>query len=81
MSTEYDARPGRRSGPVPLTASAETAPSAMLAEGPTFARLVGFVGLFLLVLGAVVIISTRAARPAVGARGARASCSPRSAWR
>jgi ABC-type transport system involved in multi-copper enzyme maturation permease subunit len=41
----------------------ETAPSAMLAEGPTFARFVGFVGLFLLVLGAVVVISTRAVGP------------------
>jgi hypothetical protein len=44
-------------------AVAETAPSAMLAEGPAFARLVGFVGLFLLVLGAVVVISTRAVGP------------------
>lgn len=42
---------------------AETAPSAVIAEGPAFARLVGFVGLFLLVLGAVVIISTRAVGP------------------
>ena len=39
---------------------AETAPSALAAERPGFARLVGFVGLFLLVLGAVVIIATRA---------------------
>src|SRR6478672_8464080 len=44
-------------------ASIETAPSAMLAEGPTFARLVGFVGLFFLVLGAVVVISTRVLGP------------------
>ncbi len=59
--------------PIPVTApvplggpdgrALETAPSAMLIEGPTFARLVGFVGLFLLVLGAVVVISTRAVGP------------------
>jgi ABC-2 type transport system permease protein len=52
---------------VPLAGPAqpppETPPSALLAEGPTFARLVGFGGLFLLVLGAVVVISTRALGP------------------
>jgi ABC-type transport system involved in multi-copper enzyme maturation permease subunit len=42
---------------------AEAAPSALVEEGPTFARLVGFAGLFLLVLGAVVVISTRALGP------------------
>lgn len=41
----------------------ETAPSAVVAEGPMFARLVGFIGLFLLVLGAVVVITTRAVGP------------------
>lgn len=43
-----------------LRAPAETAPSATKFEGPTFARFVGFVGLFLLVLGAVVVVATRA---------------------
>jgi ABC-2 type transport system permease protein len=46
--------------PVPLTAPAETAPSVMLAEGPATVRLIGFIGLFLVVLAAVVIIATRA---------------------
>jgi ABC-2 type transport system permease protein len=41
----------------------ETAPSAIMVEGPTLARAVGFIGLFLLVLGAVVIITTRAVGP------------------
>jgi ABC-2 type transport system permease protein len=39
--------------------SAETAPSALVVEGPAVIRMIGFVGLFLLVLGAVVIIATR----------------------
>ena len=41
----------------------ETAPSQMIAEGPTFARLVGFMGLFALVLGLVVIITNEALSP------------------
>ena len=41
----------------------ETAPSSLLAEGPTFARAVGFAGLFFLVLGGVVVISTRVLGP------------------
>jgi len=41
----------------------ETAPSAILAEGPTFARAVGFAGLFFFVLGGVVVISTRMLGP------------------
>jgi gliding motility-associated transport system permease protein len=41
----------------------ETAPSAMLVEGPTFARGVGFAGLFFFVLGLVVVISTRMLGP------------------
>jgi ABC-2 type transport system permease protein len=48
--------------PVPLTTSpspAETAPSALVAEGPAVLRMIGFIGLFLFVLGAVVIIATR----------------------
>jgi ABC-type transport system involved in multi-copper enzyme maturation permease subunit len=46
--------------PAPLV---ETAPSALLAQGPAFARVIGFVGLFAAVLGAVVIITTRAVGP------------------
>jgi hypothetical protein len=42
---------------------AETAPSQTLADTPTAARLVGFVGLFFLVLGLVTIISTKALGP------------------
>jgi ABC-type transport system involved in multi-copper enzyme maturation permease subunit len=41
----------------------ETAPSAVVAEGPMFPRLVGFVGLFAFVLGAVVVVTTRAIGP------------------
>ncbi|MBY0460463.1 MAG: hypothetical protein K2V38_24375, partial [Gemmataceae bacterium] len=41
-------------------APVETAPSETRAEGPAFARAVGFVGLFGLVLGAVVVVATRA---------------------
>jgi ABC-2 type transport system permease protein len=55
--------PIRIGGAAPAAAPVETAPSAMLAEGPTFARFVGFIGLFFLVLGAVVVISTRALGP------------------
>ncbi|MBP3957283.1 ABC transporter permease [Gemmata sp. G18] len=43
-----------------LRAPVETAPSAIKFEGPAFARVVGFLGLFLLVLGAVVVVATRA---------------------
>ncbi len=58
--------PPATTDPIPATtggqfrAPAETAPSATRAEGPTFARFVGFIGLFCLVLGAVVVIATRA---------------------
>lgn len=55
-----------RIGPIVATAGpppAETAPSAILVEGPTFARFVGFAGLFFLVLGSVVVVSTRALGP------------------
>jgi ABC-type transport system involved in multi-copper enzyme maturation permease subunit len=41
-------------------APAETAPSAIVAEGPLFARIIGFLGLFLTVLGVVVVATTRA---------------------
>ena len=44
----------------PLRAPVETAPSGTRIEGPAFARIVGFLGLFLLVLGAVVVVATRA---------------------
>ena len=49
--------------PIPAARPVETAPSAILAEGPALARAVGFIGLFLLVLGAVVVITTRAVGP------------------
>jgi len=53
--------------PIPLGVHSgspvETAPSAMLADGPTFARLIGFVGLVLVVLGMAAVISTRALGP------------------
>lgn len=38
----------------------ETAPSATISQGPTLARVVGFIGLFLTVLGVVVVGTTRA---------------------
>src|SRR4051812_40941345 len=47
----------------PPAAPVETAPSAIVAEGPTMARAIGFTGLFLLVLGGVVVITTRAVGP------------------
>ncbi len=43
--------------------NAETAPSQTMVEGPGFARIVGFVGLFALVLGSVVIITNIALTP------------------
>src|SRR6516225_164176 len=42
---------------------AETAPSAIVAEAPTFTRLAGMVGLGLFVLGAAVVIATKAVGP------------------
>ena len=47
----------------------ETAPSAIVAVGPTLARILGFFGLFLLVLGAVVVVTTRAVGPRWVAEG------------
>lgn len=41
----------------------ETAPSAIVAEAPTFTRLAGMVGLGLFVLGAAVVIATKAVGP------------------
>ena len=54
--------PSAQIDPTPL-APVETAPSAIVTEGPALARAVGFAGLFLLVLGAVVIVTTRAVGP------------------
>lgn len=45
---------------VPLNRHAESGPSELVAEGPALARLVGFLGLFLLVLGTVVVVATKA---------------------
>lgn len=46
---------------VPLNRPVEVAgPSELVAEAPAFARLIGFIGLFLLVLGTVVVVATRA---------------------
>lgn len=67
MSTTPETSPTQTSppqpAPLPAGPVAETAPSATVVEGPAFARAVGFIGLFLLVLGAVVIITTRAVGP------------------
>jgi ABC-2 type transport system permease protein len=41
----------------------ETAPSAVVIEGPALARLIGFAGLFLLIFGIVVVVATRAVGP------------------
>ncbi|MBN9121821.1 MAG: ABC transporter permease subunit [Planctomycetes bacterium] len=47
----------------PALRSVETAPSAVVAEGPMLPRLFGFLGLFAFVLGAVVVVTTRAVGP------------------
>jgi ABC-type transport system involved in multi-copper enzyme maturation permease subunit len=49
--------------PSPAAAPDPTAPSALVASGATLARAVGFFGLFLAVLGVVVIVTTRAVGP------------------
>ena len=59
-STPETSPPDPLAAPVPLAAPAETAPSALVAEGVAPVRMVGFIGLFLVVLAAVVIIATRA---------------------
>jgi ABC-type transport system involved in multi-copper enzyme maturation permease subunit len=41
----------------------ETAPSQTMAQGPGFARMVGFAGLFALVLGMVVVVTNMALSP------------------
>jgi ABC-2 type transport system permease protein len=48
---------------VPSLHPIETAPSVVIAEGPMLARMLGFLGLFAFVLGAVVVITTRAVGP------------------
>ncbi|HEY1192087.1 MAG TPA: ABC transporter permease [Gemmata sp.] len=48
--------PARSAAPPPD----QTGPSDLLIEGPAIARMVGFVGLFLLVLGTVVVVATKA---------------------
>jgi ABC-2 type transport system permease protein len=48
---------------IPLGPPLETAPSATLDQGPSFARGVAFVGLFLFVLGLMVVVSTRVLGP------------------
>src|SRR5262245_22350874 len=55
--------PIRLTAPEGAPTPVETAPSAILAEGPALARFVGFVGLFFLVLGVVVVVSTRVLGP------------------
>jgi ABC-type transport system involved in multi-copper enzyme maturation permease subunit len=59
--------------PIPLgmppAPPVETAPSVMLNEGPTFSRLVGFIGLVFLVLGAAAVISTRVLGPRLVSEG------------
>ncbi|MBX9582859.1 MAG: ABC transporter permease [Gemmataceae bacterium] len=42
---------------------AETAPSAVLSDAPSLARVVGFVGLFLLLLGVIVWVTNQALGP------------------
>ena len=48
---------------VPSLRPVETAPSQTMVQGPAFARMVGFVGLFALVLGVVVVITNIALTP------------------
>ncbi len=66
-TTPETSPPDPVTAPIPLTAGptppVETAPSMVLVEGPTFARGVAFVGLFLFVLGMMVVVSTRALGP------------------
>ncbi|MCI0705792.1 MAG: ABC transporter permease [Planctomycetia bacterium] len=51
---------GPPSAPGPIDRPIETAPSVIVSEKPTFARIIGLIGLFLLVLGVVVVVATRA---------------------
>jgi ABC-type transport system involved in multi-copper enzyme maturation permease subunit len=64
MSTTTTPDPIAPPPPAPETARpVETAPSQTYDEGQAFGRLVGFVGLFGLVLGAVVIVTNQAFTP------------------
>ena len=60
MSSTPPATPELNPALGPITpaevAPVETAPSATIAQGPTLVRVVGFIGLFLAVLGLVVIV-------------------------
>jgi hypothetical protein len=49
--------------PAPGTPPPELAPSATVAEGPAFARMIGFFGLFLLVVGLVAVVTNRVLTP------------------
>jgi hypothetical protein len=57
---ELNPPPGDRAPELGPAAPAETAPSATVSQGPTLARVCGFIGLFLTVLGVVVVGTTRA---------------------
>src|SRR4051812_23855074 len=64
MSTTTTPDPIAPPPPAPEpTRPAETAPSQTYDEGQAFGRLVGFAGLFGLVLGAVVIVTNQAFTP------------------
>jgi ABC-type transport system involved in multi-copper enzyme maturation permease subunit len=56
-------------GPLAPATPGETAPSAMLDDAPALARIVGVVGLFLTVLGLVVIATTKAIGPRIVSEG------------
>jgi ABC-type transport system involved in multi-copper enzyme maturation permease subunit len=60
---ELNPPPGEPAPALGPIAPVETAPSATIAEGPTLIRVVGFIGLFLAVLGLVVVVTTRAIGP------------------
>jgi len=63
MSTTTDPTPPSPAlAPIDLR-PVETAPSQTLAQGPAFSRMVGFAGLFALVLGTVVIVTNMALSP------------------
>jgi ABC-type transport system involved in multi-copper enzyme maturation permease subunit len=59
------APPGQVLGPLAPVTPGETAPSTILSQAPTLTRVIGVVGLFFTVLGAVVIVTTRAIGPRI----------------
>lgn len=70
MSTTTTTDPNTPTPPVPDGGAAvlparpiETAPSQLVVEGPALARLIGFIGLFCLILGLVVIITNEMLSP------------------